>query len=128
MAILGFGLASAVYAEEVSVKTSGVAKLLNGRNYVRLQMDATCKANDPEHTLLKTWANRVSFSDGKILVWGTVCNDSPNVIPLTKAGNSLLISADLKRIVYKNEVLRYTKDMPDLCEAGQWCPVGQTKP
>jgi len=122
------GLSSAVQAQEVVVKPAGIAKLLQGRSYVRLQKGATCKANDPEHTVLATWANRISFSDGKMLLWGTVCNDSPESLSLAEAGSNLLVSADLKRIVFKNEVLRYTKDTPKLCDEGQWCPVNKATP
>ena len=122
------GLSSAVQAQEAVVKPAGIAKLLQGRSYVRLQKGATCKANDPEHTVLATWANRISFSDGKMLLWGTVCNDSPESLSLAEAGSNLLVSADLKRIVFKNEVLRYTKDTPKLCDEGQWCPVNKAAP
>ena len=122
------GLSSAVQAQEAVVKPAGIAKLLQGRSYVRLQKGATCKANDPEHTVLATWANRISFSDGKMLLWGTVCNDSPESLSLAEAGSNLLVSADLKRIVFKNEVLRYTKDTPKLCDEGQWCPVNKATP
>jgi len=110
------------------VKPAGIAKLLQGRSYVRLQKGATCKANDSEHTVLATWANRISFSDGKMLLWGTVCNDSPESLSMAEAGSNLLVSADLKRIVFKNEVLRYTKDTPKLCDEGQWCPVNKATP
>jgi hypothetical protein len=120
--------ALAASAQETSAKATGLSKVLQGRSYVRLQKDATCKANDAERTVLKTWGNRVSFSDGNMLVWGTVCNDSAEQLPLSAAGSSLLISADLKRIVYKNEVLRYVKEVPRLCEGGQWCPAEQAKP
>jgi len=122
------GLSSAVQAQEAVVKPAGIAKLLQGRSYVRLQKGATCKANDPEHTVLATWANRISFSDGKMLLWGTVCNDSPESLSMAEAGSNLLVSADLKRIVFKNEVLRYTKDTPKLCDEGQWCPVNKATP
>jgi len=101
--------------------------LLNGRSYVRMEKDATCKANNPEHTVIKTWANKISFENGQILIWGKVCNDSPESISISQAGKNLFISADLRRIVYKNEVLRYSKDTPKLCEEGQWCPVEAAK-
>ena len=122
------GLSAAAQAQEVVAKPAGMAKLLQGRIYVRLQKGATCKANDPEHTVLATWANRVSFSDGKMLLWGSVCNDSPESLSMAEVGSNLLVSADLKRIVFKNEVLRYTKDTPKLCEQGQWCPVNKATP
>lgn len=121
-------LSVAAHAGENDNKLSGISKLLNTRTYVRMDKDATCKANDPEHTVLKTWANKISFENGQVLVWGKVCNDSPESISFVEAGKSLYISADLKRIVYKNEVLRYYKDAPKLCDGGQWCPVEAAKP
>ena len=117
-----------VHAAENEIKLTGIGKLLNGRIYVRMEKDATCKANDPERTVLKTWANKVSFENGQVLIWGKVCNDSFESLPLSQAGKSLLISADLKRIVYKNEVLRYSQDTPKLCDEGQWCKVEVSKP
>lgn len=117
-----------VHAAENEIKLTGISKLLNGRIYVRMEKDATCKANDPERTVLKTWANKVSFENGQVLIWGKVCNDSLESLPLSQAGKSLLISADLKRIVYKNEVLRYSQDAPKLCDEGQWCKVEVSKP
>jgi hypothetical protein len=109
-------------------RPTGMGTLLNGRSYVRMEKDATCKANNPEHTVIKTWANKISFENGQILIWGKVCNDSPESISISQAGKNLFISADLRRIVYKNEVLRYSKDTPKLCEEGQWCPVEAAKP
>ena len=109
-------------------RPTGMGTLLNGRSYVRMEKDATCKANNPEHTVIKTWANKISFENGQILIWGKVCNDSPESISISHAGKNLFISADLRRIVYKNEVLRYSKDTPKLCEEGQWCPVEAAKP
>ena len=127
--VTGLLLFSALaHAAENEIKLTGIGKLLNGRIYVRMEKDATCKANDPERTVLKTWANKVSFENGQVLIWGKVCNDSPESLPLSQAGKSLLISADLKRIVYKNEVLRYSKDTPKLCDEGQWCKVEVSKP
>ena len=117
-----------VNAAENEIKLTGIGKLLNGRIYVRMEKDATCKANNQEHTVLKTWANKVSFENGQVLIWGKVCNDSFESLPLSQAGKSLLISADLKRIVYKNEVLRYSQDTPKLCDEGQWWKVEVSKP
>ena len=127
--VTGLLLFSALaHAAENEIKLTGIGKLLNGRIYVRMEKDATCKANDPERTVLKTWANKVSFENGQVLIWGKVCNDSPESLSLSQAGKSLLISADLKRIVYKNEVLRYSQDTPKLCDEGQWCKVEVSKP
>jgi hypothetical protein len=116
------------HSAENDSKPTGMAKLLNGRTYIRLDNDATCKSNDPEHTVIKTWANKISFENGRVLIWGKVCNDSPESLPVAKLGKNLLISSDLKRIVYNKEVLLYFKDAPKLCDAGQWCPVENSKP
>ena len=117
-----------VCAGEKEINQTGIGKLLNGRTYVRMEKDAICKANDPERTVLKTWANKISFENGQVLIWGKVCNDSPESISISQAGKNLFISADLKRIVYKKEVLRYSKDTPKLCDEGQWCPLEVSKP
>lgn len=121
-------LSTFVHAGEPDTKGTGIAKLLNGRSYVHLGKNATCKANNAEHTVLKTWVNRISLENGQLLVWGKVCNDTPETIPLSQVGKNLLISLDLKRLVYKNEVLRYAKELPALCDAGQWCPAEEVKP
>lgn len=117
-----------VHADENEIKLTGIGKLLNGRSYVLVGKDVTCKGNDPEHTEIKSWANKISFEGGQVLVWGKICNDSPENIALSKIGKSLLISADLNIIIYKNEVLRYSKVNPKLCDAGLWCPVKQVTP
>jgi hypothetical protein len=117
-----------VYAGENEIKLTGIGKLLNGRSYVLVGKDVTCKGNDPEHTEIKSWANKISFEGGQVLVWGKICNDSPENIAISEIGKSLLISADLNIIIYKNEVLRYFKVAPKLCDAGLWCPVKQVTP
>ena len=117
-----------LHAGETENKLTRVAKLLDGRNYVRMGKDITCKGNDPEHTELKSWANKISFESGQILIWGKVCNDSPESVAFSTIGKNLLISADLSIIVYKNEVLKYFKDGTKLCDAGLWCPVKQVAP
>lgn len=106
-------------------KVRSLQKALEGREYIRMGKDVTCKSNSPERTVLKSWANRISVKDGALLVWGPVCNDSPESIPLAQAARSVFVSADLKRILYKGEVLAYAKELPKLCEAGPWCPVEQ---
>jgi hypothetical protein len=116
------------HSAENDSKSTGMAKLLNGRTYIRLDNNATCKSNNPEHTVLKTWANKITFENGRVLIWGKVCNDSPESLPVTKIGKNLLISADLKRIVYNKEVLLYFNADPKLCDAGQWCPVENSTP
>ena len=115
-------------AGENEIKLTGIGKLLNGRSYVLMGKDITCRGNDPEHTEIKSWANKISFEGGQALVWGKVCNDSPENIAISKIGKNLFVSADLNIIIYKNEVLRYSKVDPKLCDAGLWCPVKQVTP
>jgi len=121
-------LSAVVNASENEKKISGIGKLLNGRSYVIMGKDITCRANDLARTEIKSWANKISFEEGRVLVWGKVCNDSPENIAISKVGKSLLISADLNIIIYKNEVLRYSESGPKLCDVGLWCPVEQVKP
>ena len=117
-----------VHAGENEIKLTGIGKLLNGRSYVLMGKNVTCRGNDPEHTEIKSWANKISFEGGQVLVWGKVCNDSPENIAISKIGKNLFISADLNIIIYKNEVLRYSKVDPKLCDAGLWCPAKQVTP
>jgi hypothetical protein len=117
-----------VNAGEYEIKLTGIGKLLDGRSYLLIGKDVTCKANDPEHTEIKSWANKISFEGGKVLIWGKVCNDSPESMAISKLGKSLLISANLDIIIFKKQVLKYSKDNPKLCDAGLWCPVEQIKP
>jgi hypothetical protein len=128
LAIFLVFFSSLVFGADNETKLNSIGKLLNGRSYVRMDKDLTCKSNDPEHTVLKTWANKITIENGRILIWGKVCNDSPESISFSEAGKNLFISVDLKRIIYKKEVLLYSRDTPKLCDAGQWCPVEETKP
>lgn len=99
-----------------------VPDTLINHNYYRLD-PVTCKANNPEHTLLKSWTNRISFTKEKILIWGNICNDSPFAIPISDVKKELQISVDFAEIIYKGEHLVLKNDPPNLCENGLWCPV-----
>jgi hypothetical protein len=96
---------------------------IDGHAYYRLDGTVTCKANNAEHTVIKSWANKVSFHGDQLLVWGPVCNDTPTVIALREAAAELMITRDLKTIFYKGECLAYSEHPPKLCAQGIWCPV-----
>ena len=96
---------------------------LKGRAYYRLDPDSTCKAHAPDRTVIKSWANKISFEDGRLLLWGKTCNDSPQTVPLSKAASEITISRDLTRIRYQGECLYYYEMPPKLCEFGSWCPA-----
>lgn len=96
---------------------------LEGRAYYRLDDKAACKANNPNHTLIKSWANKLSFHEGRVLEWGMICNDSPKVTPLRDAAVELMVTRDLKKISYRGETLMYGENPPKLCDAGVWCPL-----
>ncbi len=100
-----------------------LSEQLEGRAYYRLDDKAACKANDPNHTLIKSWANKVSFHEGRLLEWGMICNDSPKVTPLRDAAVALMVTRDLKKISYHGETLMYGENPPKLCDAGVWCPL-----
>jgi len=119
---------TSIFAQSAGVDQPVLAKILDGKSYYRLTTGKTCQANDPERTLIKSWSNKVSFKNGQILVWGSVCNDSPELILFSDAKNDLFVSSDLRIIVYKKEVLVLYGKEPKLCPAGQWCPLGDVKP
>ena len=101
---------------------------LEGRAYYRLDDKAACKADNPDHTLIKSWANKVSFHEGRLLEWGMVCNDSPKVTSLRDAAVELMVTRDLKKISYHGETLLYWENPPKLCDEGIWCPLKPENP
>ena len=98
-------------------------KQLEGRAYYQLDGKATCKANNDTHTRIKSWANKISFAGDNLLVWGSICNDTPTPIALDKADAELMITRDMNSILYQGECLTYSENPPKLCEKGIWCPV-----
>jgi hypothetical protein len=99
-------------------------KALANRAYYQLPADAVCTANDPARTKLKTWRNKIEFTNnGQMLVWGTICNDNAQQIPWRKLTGKLFITADLKQIKYAGKVFTYSAKLPKLCATGTWCPV-----
>ena len=101
---------------------------LQGRDYYRLEEKTTCKLPGPESIHLKTWANRLTIEDGRLLIWGPICSDAPIVVPWSEAARDLRISADRQHLSYKGEILIHAATPPQLCEAGQWCPVPPAGP
>ncbi len=96
---------------------------LDGRAYYRLDATATCKTNTAEHTVIKSWANKVSFHGERVLVWGPICNDTPTAIALREAAAEIMVTRDLNTLRYKGECLTYAEKPPTLCAQGLWCPV-----
>ena len=105
------------------INKSILPQLFEGRSYYHLKKDVICKSNDPDRTVIKSWANKISFKDGQLLIWGNLCKDSPELISFSDTKKDLFLSSDMQIIIYKKEVLVFYKFEPKLCLAGQWCPV-----
>ena len=101
---------------------------LDDRNYYRLEAGTSCRANDPSHTNINSWAGHVSFSQGQALIWGRICNDNPSVISLDKLPGPMFVRPDLSELLFQNEHYEYYKEQPKLCDSGTWCPVEKTAP
>ena len=99
-----------------------LVKMLINRVYYRLD-PTTCKANNPEHTLLKSWSNKITFTAETVLIWGVLCNDALTVVPLADAKQDLQITLDLSTITYKGERFIFQSEVPTLCAQGIWCPA-----
>ena len=110
------------FPQSEDVTNIKIAKLLNGKSYYHLNDKVTCKSNDPDRTIIKSWVNKISFNDNQILIWGTICSDSPEIVKFKSAGRDLLVSSDLQLIIYKKEVLYFRNPEPKLCDEGKWCP------
>ena len=107
--------------------SSSLSKALNGRSYFHSSKNFSCRSNDPNHTVIKSWKNKIEFKEDRILIWGNLCNDSAKSIPFPMARSNLFVSSDLKLIVYKKQVLVYKEKDPELCPEGQWCPLKREK-
>lgn len=99
---------------------------LAGRSYYALDPAATCRANDPARTRIRTWRERIEFEADRVLIWGTLCNDAANAVSLAELAPALRASPSLDRIEYQGRVLTYAASRPALCPAGAWCPVEET--
>jgi|GEM_PF-6883086 len=98
---------------------------LANRAYYRLD-PTTCRANNTEHTVLKSWSNKITFTEDGMLVWGTICNDSPRFVHIREIGGDLRTIPDLTEIIYQGEHLLFQTQEPKLCSFGIWCPVQET--
>jgi hypothetical protein len=58
---------------------------------------------------------------GKVLMWQTLCNDSPLVLDFD--AHAFVVSHDLSSLTYEGETYTYYEHPPQLCAQGQWCPV-----
>ena len=94
---------------------------LEGRAYYLLADNVTCRANTPDHPYLKSWKNKLTFTQGKVVIWQTLCNDSPLVLDFD--GRAFVFTPDLSSLTYAGESYTYYAHPPQLCDQGQWCPV-----
>ncbi len=96
---------------------------LEGRNYYLLEKNFTCRANAPGKPILKSWKDRIGFSNGKVLIWGTVCNDNPIINTFNYLDFSL--SDDMSSLKYQAKNYTFYEEKPKLCPSGQWCPINE---
>ena len=94
---------------------------LDGRNYYLLEEDVTCRANAPGYPRIKSWKNRLEFSQENVLIWQTICNDNPIIQKFDP--QQFTIADDLSYVIYKAEKYTYYEKAPKLCQNGQWCPA-----
>jgi hypothetical protein len=93
---------------------------LDGRNYYLLGEEVTCKANAPGYPRVKSWKNRLEFSQENVLIWQTICNDNPIIQKFDP--QQFTVADDLSYVIYKAEKYMYYEKAPKLCPNGQWCP------
>jgi hypothetical protein len=93
---------------------------LDGRNYYLLGENVTCKANAPGYPRVKSWKNRLEFSQENVLIWQTICNDNPIMQKFDPQQFS--VADDLSYVIYNDEKYTYYEEAPQLCDNGQWCP------
>lgn len=94
---------------------------LDGRNYYLLGEDVTCRANAPGYPRIKSWKNRLEFSQENVLIWQTICNDNPIIQKFDP--QQFTIADDLSYVIYKAEKYVYYEKAPKLCQNGHWCPA-----
>jgi hypothetical protein len=105
-------------SQQVVTPQTGVS--LDGRNYYLLGENVTCRANAPGHPRIKSWKNRLEFSQENVLIWQTICNDNPIIQKFDP--QQFTVADDLSYVVYKTEKYMYYEKAPTLCQNGQWCP------
>jgi len=94
---------------------------LDGRNYYLLGEEVTCRANAPGYPRIKSWKNRLEFSQENVLIWQTICNDNPIIQKFDP--QQFTIADDLSYVIYKAEKYTYYEKAPKLCQNGHWCPA-----
>ena len=108
-------------AGDVLPQAADLLRVLEGRTYYLLEDNFTCRANTPERPRIKSWKNKLAFTRGQVLVWHTLCNDSPIVMDFAEPAFGF--ATDLSSLTYQHETYTYYAQPPQLCEQGQWCPV-----
>ena len=110
-------------SQDGHVSSTGAALLsaLEGRAYYLLADHVTCRANTPDRPDLQSWKNKLTFAQGKVLIWQTLCNDSPLVLDFD--GRAFVLTPDLSSLTYEGASYTYYAQPPQLCDQGQWCPV-----
>ncbi len=96
---------------------------LAGRTYYLLEEGASCLATDTARTRIRTWRQRIEFTNDRVLIWGELCNDAAELLPLVEARVALRVTSDREAVLYRDRRLAYAASPPKLCEAGLWCPV-----
>lgn len=97
---------------------------INNSNYYLFENGLTCRTNTPEKTVIKTWKNRIQFTNNKVLIWGNLCSDYPVTTKFNPS--EFIFSEDLSHFVYKSEKYILNEHPPKLCKKGQWCPVEES--
>lgn len=106
---------------KVPPTANALPSALEGRAYYLLADDVTRRANTPERPRLPSWKNKLTFIRGKVLMWQTLCNDSPLVLDFD--AHAFVVSHDLSSFTYEGETYTYYEHPPQLCTQGQWCSV-----
>ena len=97
---------------------------VEGKNYYLLKDGFTCRANAPNKPKIRSWKNRIQILNGKIAIWGTICNDYPELLGFSEG---LKFSTDRTTLIFQSEKYLYQATPPELCDDGSWCPVDETK-
>lgn len=108
-------------AGDVQPQVDDLVRVLEGRAYYLLEDNFTCRAHAPERPRIKSWKNKLEFTRGQILLWHTLCNDSPMVMDF--AAHAFEFVNDLSSLTYQQETYTYYAHPPQLCAQGQWCPA-----
>lgn len=109
----------------IEVKASEYPSGINNQNYYLFEKGFSCRTNTPGRTVIKTWKNRIQFTDdNEVLIWGNLCSDYPVVTEFDSS--EFVFSEDLSNFIYKSDKYILNEHPPKLCAKGQWCPVGES--